>query len=106
NESGTGIAVDATGAVYISGYTTSFDLPTANQIQGFIGGDRDAFLAKFDPVGNVLVFSTFLGGTGTESATGMTIDANSNVYVLGTTNSTDFNVLNAVQPAIAGEQDI
>src|SRR5262249_22829828 len=61
-ESGTGIAVDATGAVYVTGYTTSFDITTANAIQSFIAGERDAFVVKFDPTGSVLVFSTFLGG--------------------------------------------
>src|SRR5262249_21342045 len=45
-DSGTGIGVDAGGAVYISGYTASFDLPNANATQNFIGGDRDAFVAK------------------------------------------------------------
>jgi hypothetical protein len=102
NESGTGIAVDATGAVYISGYTTSFDLPTANQTQSFIGGDRDAFVAKFDPAGTVLVFSTFLGGTGIESATNLTIDSAGNAYVLGFTNSGDFPLANALQGTVAG----
>jgi Beta-propeller repeat len=106
NESGTGIAVDASGAAYIAGFTTSFDLPTANEIQGFIGGDRDAFVAKFAPAGNVLVFSTFLGGTAADSATGLTIDTAGNAYVVGFTNSGDFNTANAVQSANAGGQDV
>ena len=106
NESGSGIAVDASGAVYVAGYTTSFDLPSANQIQSFIGGDRDAVVAKFDPAGNILVFSTFLGGSGTESATGLTIDAAGNVYVVGFTTSGDFKTANAIQAVDAGGQDV
>ncbi len=106
NDSGTGIAVDSSGAVYVSGYTTSFDFPSANGIQNFIGGDRDAFVAKFAPAGNVLVFSTFLGGSGTESATGLTVDAAGDAYVVGLTNSGDFKTQNAVQAAVAGGQDI
>jgi hypothetical protein len=105
-ESGTGIAVDALGAVYVAGYTTSFDLPTANQIQGFIGGDRDAFVAKFDPAGNVLVFSTFFGGTGTDTATGLTLDAAGAAYIVGFTTSGDLKTESAYQPAIAGGQDV
>jgi Beta-propeller repeat len=105
-DSGTGIAVDASGAVYISGFTTSFDLPSANQIQSAIGGDRDAFIAKFNPAGNVLVFSTFLGSTGTESATGLAVDPAGNVYVVGLTTSSDFTTANAVQATEAGGQDI
>src|SRR5207253_2077541 len=105
-ESGTGIAVDASEAVYVAGYTTSFDLPTANGTQTFIGGDRDGFLAKFDPVGNVLVFSSFLGGTGTEGATGLAIDAAGDVYVVGFTNAGDFPTANPVQAGNAGGQDV
>jgi Beta-propeller repeat len=106
SESGTGIAVDASGAAYIAGFTTSFDLPTANETQGFIAGDRDAFVAKFAPAGNVLVFSTFLGGSAADSATGLTIDTAGNAYVVGFTNSGDFNTANPVQSANAGGQDV
>ena len=105
-DSGTGIAVDAAGAVYVAGYTTSFDLPTANSIQSFIAGDRDAFVAKFDPVGNTLVFSSFLGGFGTDGATGITLDASANAYVVGFTTSSDFKTANAFQEGNAGTQDI
>jgi hypothetical protein len=106
NDSGSGIAVDASGSIYVAGYTTSFDFPSANGIQNFIGGDRDAFVAKFAPSGNILVFSTFLGGSGTESATGLTIDATGNVYVVGITNSGDFKTQNPAQAAVAGAQEV
>src|SRR5262249_9123909 len=105
-ESGTGIAVDASGAAYVAGFTTSFDLPTANQIQTSIGGDRDGFIAKFAPAGNVLVFSTFFGGGAADSVTGLTIDTAGNVYVVGFTNSGDIQTANPVQPANAGGQDV
>lgn len=105
-DSGTGIAVDSTGAAYVSGYTSSFDLPTANEVQGFISGDRDAFIAKFDPSGAVLVFSTFLGGSGTDGATGLTVDAARNVYVVGFTTSGDFRTEKPLQEANAGGQEV
>jgi Beta-propeller repeat len=105
-DSGTGIAVDSAGAVYISGFTTSFDLPSANQVQAAIGGDRDAFLAKFNPAGNVLIFSSFLGSSGTEAATGLAADNAGNVYVVGLTTSSDFTTANAVQSTEAGGQDV
>src|SRR5262245_19041514 len=105
-DSGTGIAIDSSGAAYVAGYTTSFDLPNANAIQTSIAGGRDAFVAKFSPAGNVLVFSSFLGGSATDSATGLTIDTAGNAYVLGFTNSGDFKTANPVQPADAGGQDV
>jgi len=105
-ESGTGIGVDSTGAVYVAGYTTSFDLPTANQIQSFIGGDRDAFIAKFDPVGNVLMFSSFFGGTGVDSATGLAIDSTGKAYVVGLTLSGDLTTTGPAQATLGGGQDV
>src|SRR4030095_16773654 len=86
--------------------TTSFDLPTANQIQSFIGGDRDAFVAKFDPVGNVLMFSTFFGGTGVDSAPGLATDSTGRAYVVGLTLSGDLTTTGPVQAAIGGGQDV
>jgi hypothetical protein len=105
-DSGTGIAVDADHNVYISGYTLSFDLPTANQIQGFIGGDRDAFLAKFDPAGNILVFSTFLGGLNADAGISLAVDNAGNAYITGFTDSVDFPNANAVQPNNQGTPDV
>jgi len=106
HDSGTGIAVDRGHNVYICGYTISFDLPVANAVQSFIGGDRDAFLAKFDPDGDILVFSTFLGGLATDSAIGLSIDSSGNAYVTGFTHSTNFPTANAVQETNAGTPDI
>ena len=106
HESGTGIAVDAAHNIYISGYTNSFDLPVANAIQSFIGGERDAFLAKFDPAGNILVFSTFLGGAASESAVGLALDNAGNAYVTGFTHSTNFPTANPIQETNAGTPDL
>ena len=105
-ESGTGIAVDRAHNVYICGYTNSFDLPEANAVQTFIAGDRDVFLAKFDPDGDILVFSTFLGGLGPESAIGLAIDGSGNAYVTGFTHSTNFPTANPIQETNAGTPDI
>jgi len=104
-ESGSGIAVDSAGAVYITGFTTSFDLPTANQIQASLGGDRDAFVAKFDPGGNVLVFSTFLGASAADGGVSLALDASRNIYVAGFTNSPDFPIAGAFQPGYNPGQD-
>ena len=58
-------------------------LPTANALQpAFNGGRRDLWVAKLDPAG-ALAFSTYLGGTGYEWASGIATDASSNVYVTG-----------------------
>lgn len=89
---GSAITVDRAGNVYVVGYTTANDFPvTAGAFQTrHGGGGRDAFVAKFDPLGR-LRWSTFLGGNGNEYAFDVAVDEGSgNVYVTGSTPSTDF----------------
>lgn len=102
------IAIDASGSAYVVGRTFSTDFPTASAVQPSLSGSGDAFIAKLDPSGSSLVYSTYLGGTAAtliENATAISVDAGGNAYVTGTTDSTDFPVINALQVANAGAQD-
>jgi uncharacterized protein (TIGR03437 family) len=82
--------VDTAGNAYVAGYTTSPDFPvTPGVIQPQLAGAQNAFLTKLDPSGNIL-FSTFLGGSGSDSANALQIDANGSIYIAGSTNSLDF----------------
>jgi len=54
-------------------------------------GSSDVFVTKLDPLGNI-IYSTYFGGSGDDSAMAMTVDANGNVFVAGSTNSRDFPV--------------
>jgi len=101
SDEGTGIAVDSAGSAYVTGETWSTDFPTVNPIQGY-GGGGDAFLCKFSAAGTALVYSTYLGGSGWDQGAGIAVDTAGNVYVIGSTNSTDFPTVNAFQSA-AGE---
>ena len=100
-----GIAVDSDGNAYVVGGTTSIDFPTTkDSVQPTYGGgpvpsDRwyacgDAFVSKVDPTGSTLVYSTYLGGTGCESSSGIgvAVDSQGSAYVTGITASTDFPV--------------
>ncbi|HTW57142.1 MAG TPA: SBBP repeat-containing protein [Terriglobales bacterium] len=97
-EAATGLAVDASGNVYLAGNTNSTDFPTYNPFQSACathtqaGACSTAFLTKISPTGDSLVFSTYLGGSGGESASGLTVDAAGSVYVTGITSSLDFPV--------------
>jgi len=103
----TGIAVDSTGNVYIAGQTSSPNFPvTSNALQRTLGGGRDAFVAKLNPGGNALLYSTFLGGSNHDSASGMALDSFGNAYVVGSTYSLNFPVLNAIQSTNQGRQDV
>ena len=100
---GQGIAVDAEGNAYVSGATISRNFPTVNALQPeHAGGTGDAFLTKLNADGSALVFSTYLGGTGSEGAHGIAVDPEGNVYLIGSTNSTDFPTANPLQPNYGG----
>ncbi len=102
------IAIDGSGSAYVVGRTFSADFPVAGALQPTLGGSGDAFIAKLDPSGSALVYSTYLGGTAAtfiEVAQAVSVDASGNAYVTGTTDSVDFPVVNAFQAVSAGAQD-
>lgn len=102
-DQGNGIAVDNLGNAYVTGYTNSINFPTMNPLQPlYAGGTYDAFVAKLNPAGTAFVYSTYLGGSGTDSAVGIAADGSGNAYVTGGTSSTNFPTMNPFQPANAG----
>jgi hypothetical protein len=103
NDDAFGIAVDSAGNAYITGKTASTDFPTLNPLQPvFGGGAADAFIAKLNPSGTGLVYSTYLGGSGDEgNLSRIALDAGDNTYIVGTTNSKDFPTANAIEPTKA-----
>jgi hypothetical protein len=110
-DSAHGLAVDAAGNAYVAGDTSSTDFPTANAFQGvFGGGDNDIFVAKLDSAGATLLYSTFLGGTGTEvtsnAGNALSVDPTGHAVVTGETLSEDYPLLNAAQTARAGGSDV
>lgn len=99
-----GIAVDSTGAAYVTGTTTSPNFPTRNAEQSTLRGSRNAFIFKLNPAGDILVFSTFLGGSGADTANGIAVDASGNSYVVGDTTSMNFPA-SGFQTSFHGTQD-
>jgi uncharacterized repeat protein (TIGR01451 family) len=102
-DEGFGIGVDASGNAYVTGYTGSTNFPTANPLQAH-GGNGDAFVAKLNPAGSALVYSTYLGGSNDDYGYGIAVDASGNAYVTGRTQSTNFPTANPVQAAYGGGQ--
>ena len=70
-----GIAVDSSGAAYVTGATTSPNFPTRYAEQSSLEGSRNAFVFKLNPAGDALVFSTYLGGSGADTAIGIVVDS-------------------------------
>ena len=82
-----GIAVDASGNAYVTGSTTSNNFPTVNPPQATFYGNSsnpNAFATEVNAAGNALVYSTYLGGSGSFWGRGIAVDHSGNAYVTGT----------------------
>jgi len=97
HDQGYAITVDASGNAYVTGYTGSIDFPTTPgafdrtyNFENYFYGQYDVFVAKLDPEGAVLVYSTFLGGTSYDYGYAIAVNAIGNAYVMGYTWSSDF----------------
>lgn len=101
-EFGRGIVIDQLRNAYVVGGTYSTDFPTANPFQAANAGDEDVYLIKLNSIGSHLIFSTYLGGSGWEEPSGIALGPDGDVYIQGTTASTDFPVVNALQPTFGG----
>jgi hypothetical protein len=94
--------VDDAGQAYVTGETASTDFPTQNARQPALSGLGDAFVAKLGADGSTLVYSTYLGGSGSERGSGIAVDGAGQAYATGWTDSADFPTLNALQSTCAG----
>jgi hypothetical protein len=100
------IVVDSFGSAYIAGSTGSPDFPiTAGAAQTVLAGPYNAFVAKLTPGGNGLAFSTFLGGSGSDSATSIALDALGQPVVGGFTTSPNFPLASAIQTVFQPTRD-
>ncbi|WP_348261573.1 SBBP repeat-containing protein [Telmatobacter sp. DSM 110680] len=86
----TDIATDPSGNVYVTGWTSSTDFPTASAKQSQLASAPDAFVAKLDPTLHTLLFSTYLGGTNSDQGQSIAVDTSGNVAVSGISSSRDF----------------
>ena len=90
DDKGYGIAVDAAGSAYVTGYTASPHFPTTTgayqtATAGNAVGPTDVFVSKVSPSGNQLTYSTYLGGTDYDYGRGIAVDASGAAYVTGYT---------------------
>jgi len=101
-DAGNAIAVDANGDADVVGQTFSSDLPVINAPQAASGGDYDAFFAELSSTGGSLLFLSYLGGNGSDTATAVALDGSANLYIAGWTLSTNFPLVNAYQSTNGG----
>jgi hypothetical protein len=102
----TSLALDNSGNLFASGYTSSSDFPLKNPLQPRFGGEVDAFLVKLRISDWNLLFSTYLGGSKMDGAYAVSLDSSGNPIVSGVTESADFPATpSAFQPRRRGSVD-
>ncbi|MFT3746156.1 MAG: SBBP repeat-containing protein [Pyrinomonadaceae bacterium] len=102
NDVALAIDVDGSGNAFIAGNTASTNFPTVGPLQIANGGGQDAIVAKVNAAGSALLYSTYLGGSGSDSGNGIVVDTTGNAYVLGSTASTNFPITGAFQSNYGG----
>lgn len=95
--------LDGQGRICVAGDTAASDLPLRNAVQGFSGGDSDAFVMVFDPGTTQLQLVTYLGGSNADFGAGIGLDPGGNLYVCGTTYSSDFPTQSATYQRLRGQ---
>jgi hypothetical protein len=101
DDEATSIAVDSGGNIYIAGYTDSTDFPLA--VMGALpAGSNHVFVTKLDPSGSTLLYADYIGGNAYEEGNAISIDAAGEVYVTGSTASSNFPLVNPYQATYPG----
>lgn len=102
-----GVVLDAAGEAYLTGVTASTNFPVSSTgYQSTYAGSGDVFVTKFNATGTAVLFSTYLGGTGTDTPAQILLDASGDIFLVGSTSSNNFpTTLGAFQSVYSGNQD-
>lgn len=101
DDAASSIAVDPSGNVYLTGYTDSSDFPLA-VLGSLPAGNPHIFVAKLDPSGSTLLYADYIGGNSYEQGNAIALDSTGEVYITGSTTSSNFPVINAYQATYPG----
>src|SRR5436190_1652272 len=91
DDSGSSLAIDGSGNVYVAGTTASTNFPTHTPAFSSSKGLSDIFVTKIDPSGANILHSTYIGGSGLDRADGIAIDSTGNAYVVGRVGDTSID---------------
>lgn len=98
------VAVDAGGDLLLAGVTSSADFPVRGALQESLAGGADAFVARVSADGRTLLWATFLGGAGDDRATSLAVAPDGEIWVGGSTDSTDFPLKDPIQADSGGDE--
>ena len=101
-----GIRVNAKGSAVLTGGTSSDIFPLKNALDTTRNGVEDIFVSQFAPSGKSLVFSTYLGGSGSDWGDKAEIDGSGNIWITGDTSSKNFPVQDAYNKGLSGDYDV
>jgi len=109
DDGGAAVFVDSAGIAYVAGVSGSPDFittPTGYQrrLNGSLGSTFNGFVAKVDPTGKLL-YSTLIGGVGSDFVRGVTVDSQGDVILVGDTTSTNFPTANALKATLSATRD-
>ena len=99
------VALDASGYVIVAGSTRSANFPTASAWQPTLAGENDMFVARLSRDLSSVLTATYLGGSDYDGVSGVAVDTQGRILLAGVTSSSDFPVLGAPQPSLAGWSD-
>src|SRR6266480_3348548 len=106
SDAATAISIGPGGnVVYVGGYTSSPDFPVAGAAQPKLNGSTNGFLSAFDARSGKLLYSTYLGGSGNDRVSGVTVALDGEVYVAGATDSKDWAKINLISFGNVGATD-
>jgi hypothetical protein len=105
DEFGNAVGVDDAGSAYVVGNTASANFPLAAPLQPALSGFTDAFVSKISVDGSALVYSTYLGGSKSDSCSSITVDGAGTAHLTGFTSSIDFPTVSPSQATSGGGFD-
>jgi hypothetical protein len=102
---GTGLALDGNGGLWVVGFTDSADFPVVNAAQPVMDARRSGFIARLSTSDGAILYSSFFGGNGADQINDLAIGPNGDIYLTGTTDSTDLPVVDPLQASLRSTND-
>lgn len=101
------IALGTQGNIYLTGTTQSVNFPLLHPMKSALAADdQDAFVAELNPTATRLLYSSYFGGSDLDDAYGIAVDYGGDIYLTGSTLSTDFPIRNAIQGTLPSQPDL